>query len=89
MSKYNEKGESTQKIRLTGNLFTDPTRLHYYVWTGEKRPPKKNEFYLSGAIPEVHRSFGDMSYSYHIMRPATENEKKCPTCGQIRQHCSK
>jgi len=88
MSRYNEKGESTQKVHLTGNLFTNPLRTRYYVWTGEKRQPKAGEYYLSGAIPQVYRAMGDSSYPYHIMRPATDDETRCPTCGQIRQHSS-
>ena len=86
MDKYNEKGEGIQKVSLTGKLFTNTLMTRYYVWTGEKRPPKKGEFYLSGAIPQVYMALGDLGYSYHIMRPATEDEKRCPTCGQIRKH---
>lgn len=37
-------------------------------WTGEKRPPKAGEFYLSGSIVEAYYSGGDMTYPYHIAR---------------------
>lgn len=53
-----------------------------FVKTDEFRPPKKGEFFLSGAIPEVYRSVSDMGFSYHIMREATEDEIFCSCCGQ-------
>lgn len=34
--------------------------------TGEYRPPKKNEWYLSGAIVEGYEARADMTRSYHI-----------------------
>lgn len=30
------------------------------VWTGEKRPPRKGEWYLSGAIIEAYRAPNDL-----------------------------
>jgi hypothetical protein len=39
--------------------------------TGEFRPPKKGEFYLSGAVPEVYRALEDLESSYHIVRLQT------------------
>lgn len=53
-----------------------------YAKTGEFRPPKRGEFFLSGAPPEVYRTPNDLSQSYHIMRPATHDETHCRTCGQ-------
>lgn len=35
-------------------------------WTGEKRPPKKGEWFLSGAIVEGYRAPNDLSSSYLI-----------------------
>ena len=35
-------------------------------WEGEKRPPRKGEWYFSGSVVEAYRSGGDMSYPYHI-----------------------
>ncbi len=37
-----------------------------YRWTGEKRPPKAGELYLSGAEIAAYRTQGDLSYPYHI-----------------------
>lgn len=37
-------------------------------WTGEKRPPKKGEWYLSGAIIEAYQAKYDMTSTYHIAR---------------------
>jgi len=36
--------------------------------TGEFRPPKKFEWYLSGAIPEAYQALDDLDQSYHILR---------------------
>lgn len=38
------------------------------VWTGEKRCPKKGEWYLSGAIIEAYRAPNDLSTPFHIAR---------------------
>jgi hypothetical protein len=35
-------------------------------YTGEKRPPKKGEYYLSGAIVEGYLAPSDLSYPCHI-----------------------
>lgn len=35
----------------------------------EFRPPRKGEFYISGAIPEVYRALNDLSTAYHIALP--------------------
>jgi len=37
--------------------------------TGEFRPPKKGEFYLSGAIIEAYRAPNDLSQAYWIAVP--------------------
>ena len=36
--------------------------------TGEHRPPRAGEWYLSGAITAAYRAPGDLSTSYHIAR---------------------
>lgn len=36
--------------------------------TGEFRPPKAKEWYLSGAIIEAYRAKADMTTAYHIAR---------------------
>lgn len=35
-------------------------------YTGEKRPPKRGEWFLSGAIVEGYQAMHDMTTSYHI-----------------------
>ena len=35
-------------------------------WTGEKRPPRKGEWYLSGSIIEAYRAANDLLTPYHI-----------------------
>jgi hypothetical protein len=34
--------------------------------TGEFRPPKRGEWYISGAIPEAYLAPNDLTVSYHI-----------------------
>ena len=36
------------------------------VPTGEKRPPKKGEWFLSGVDVEAYRAYADMTVPYHI-----------------------
>lgn len=36
--------------------------------TGEKRPPKKGEWYLSGSIIEAYQAKSDLSTSYYIAK---------------------
>ena len=38
------------------------------ISTGTIRPPKKGEYYLSGAIPEAYRAPNDLTVSHHIAR---------------------
>lgn len=38
------------------------------IRTGEKRPPKKGEWYLSGAIVEAYRAPKDLTTAYHIAK---------------------
>lgn len=39
----------------------------YFVYSGQKRCPKKGEYYLSGAIPEVYQAPNDLSFAFSIM----------------------
>jgi hypothetical protein len=42
-------------------------RWGYMVrWTGEHRPPRKGEWYLSGAIIEGYKAKNDLSDAFHI-----------------------
>jgi hypothetical protein len=36
--------------------------------TGEHRPPRAGEWYLSGAITAAYHAMGDLSTAYHIAR---------------------
>lgn len=57
-----------------------------FVKTGECRPPVCDEWYLSGAIPEVWQARGNLTDAYSIMREANyDKEVICPTCGQERK----
>ena len=38
------------------------------VFSGEKRPPKKGEWYLSGAVVGAYKAPNDLSTAYHIAR---------------------
>lgn len=47
-----------------------PREPLFFERTGEKqRPPKRDEWYLSGAIPEAWRALRDMTTPYYIVRP--------------------
>jgi len=37
-------------------------------WTGERRPPKAGEYYLSGSLIEAYRAPSDLGAPYHIAR---------------------
>jgi len=37
-------------------------------WTGEFRPPKKGEWYLSGAVVEAYLAKNDLQSPYHLAR---------------------
>lgn len=39
----------------------------YAIKTGEFRPPKKGEYYLSGAFPVAYKAPNDLSIAYYIM----------------------
>lgn len=39
----------------------------WYRYSGQKRCPKKGEYFLSGAIPEVYLATNDLTTEYHIM----------------------
>lgn len=37
-------------------------------WTGEKRPPRAGEWYLSGAVVEAYRALSNQTTTFHIAR---------------------
>ena len=43
-----------------------PKKRDYYQANGEFRPPKRGEYYLSGAIVEAYRAPNDLSTPYWI-----------------------
>lgn len=52
---------------------TSSKYIHRYhdlraIPTGEKRPPKKGEWYLSGAIIEAYQASNDLLSSHYIAR---------------------
>ncbi len=38
------------------------------VWTGEKRAPRKGEWFLSGSIVEAYYAHSDLGTVYHIAK---------------------
>ena len=54
---------------LPGVGFSDRHLNFRAVWTGEKRPPKQGEWFLSGSIITAYRAaHADLSYPYHIAK---------------------
>jgi len=49
-----------------GKLGNVPTRFIKAELTGEKRPPKAGEWYISGAIPEAYLAPNDLSTPFDI-----------------------
>jgi hypothetical protein len=41
------------------------------IWTGEFRPPKEGEWYLSGSIVQAYKTDCDLRESYHIAKIVT------------------
>lgn len=48
---------------------TRQDRKARYVRTGEFRPPRAGEWYLSGAHPEAWKAPNDLGQSFHILAP--------------------
>jgi hypothetical protein len=50
--------------------FLTPKQYYQYaaVWTGEKREPKKGEWYISGAVPTAYKAINDLTEKYHIAK---------------------
>ena len=51
------------------NTWVGPHARRYFMWTGEFRPPRKGEWYISGADPEAYQSFAGLDSPYHIAHP--------------------
>ncbi len=54
--------------RIPGAKFPEGYRNIRAIMTGEKRAPRKDEWYISGAIPEAYRASNDLSMIFHIAR---------------------
>lgn len=55
-----------------------PVRLRQSIramTTGEFRPPRKGEWYISGAIPGAYRAPNDLDTSYHIAKLVVTEER--------------
>lgn len=64
----NEEKERLQ-VKENNPVFYSLGKLPYRVgvkYTGEKRKPKKGEWYLSGACVAGYRAMNDLSTEYHI-----------------------
>lgn len=58
-----------------------PDVLRYALSTGEFRPPKKGEWYLSGATVEAYYAPNDLSTPYHIARLVERKTgQRCDAC---------
>jgi hypothetical protein len=58
-------------------------RNEYFVCQGQKRFPKKGEYYLSGAIPQVYLAPNDLNAEYFIVIPTTPPPKTIERDGLI------
>ena len=54
------------------------------IRTGEFRPPREGEWYLSGSIPEAYRAYSNLGSKFHIVRLVNKNEKISET-SQVRE----
>lgn len=61
--------------------FVVGARPQWYRWTGEKRLPRKGEFYLSGAIIQAYEAKETLSTPYHIAVPV--EVIGCPQCNGV------
>ena len=63
-----------------------PGRKVMAVGTGEFRPPRKGEWYLSGAIIEAYLAKADFTHSFHIARlVVTEEVRIIKEIGPFRE----
>lgn len=53
-------------------LFEHTGARHYWVRVLAFRPPKKGEYYLSGAIVTAYRAPNDLSTPYWVCEPINE-----------------
>jgi hypothetical protein len=55
-----------KRYRYEGQGLECSRRGSYAINTGVKRPPKKGEYYLSGATPMAYKAPNDLSQAYLI-----------------------
>lgn len=66
---------------LAGESYWAKPQLSAYRVLG-RRPPRKGEYYLSGAVPFAYIAPNDLSTPYLIVERVAD--KPCPTCGHIK-----
>lgn len=49
-----------KKTRLYDGEFLGGNRDYKFIYTGERRNPKKGEYFLSGACPKAYEAFNDL-----------------------------
>ena len=52
-------------------------------WTGEKRPPRIGEWYLSGAMITAYMAHNDLNHAYHIARLVEVETKQVTTIKRV------
>jgi len=60
-----DKFNKQDKRYPIANIF-DLEAYSYAINTGIKRPPKKGEYFLSGAVPAAYPAPNDLSIPYYI-----------------------
>lgn len=71
-----------QKGPYPGEFNMGGPKHKLYDWNGEYRPPRKGEYFLSGADVIAYLAPNDLSTPYFIAKEHTP--VKCPHCGSIR-----
>ena len=63
----------TEKVTRYGlyPVVGEPSHKVRARWTGEKRPPLKGEWFLSGSIISAYQTRNDLSMDYHIAELVT------------------
>jgi hypothetical protein len=63
-----ETGGADFKERFVSQSFGEGARRFAAVPTGEKRPPRRGEWYLSGGPIAAYRAPNDLDHPYHIAK---------------------
>ena len=62
------KGDIHKKVYALGDKYYQNPKARF-VLTEAFRKPKKGEYYLSGAMPQVYKAPNDLSMEFRIVRP--------------------